>query len=91
MLAAIVVPIGSWMAYQRSAEDFRQAKLARTAAEQKQLDLSTAVAAKAEELKVRDTRLEQEGASGRRWQSRSKTCTWNTNKAANNAWPRKRD
>ena len=50
------------MAYQRSAEDFRQAKLERTAAEQKQLDLSTAVAAKADELKVRDTRLEQEAA-----------------------------
>jgi WD40 repeat protein len=60
MLAAIVIPIGSLVAYQRSAEDFRQAKLARTAAEQQQLILSTAVAAKAEEVKLRDARLGEE-------------------------------
>jgi WD40 repeat protein len=60
LLATVVLPIGSLVAFVRSNEAVRAATAERAAAEQKQQELSAAAAETTDELKSRDARLEHE-------------------------------
>lgn len=60
MLVAVVVPIASWTAYARSTVALQRAEQERAAAAAQQVQLSTAVAAKSDELNVRQMQLDEQ-------------------------------
>ena len=60
LIAALAIPIASLVAYSRTAEALRLATIERDAAEKERVDLSDAVAQKADELKKQDTRCQNQ-------------------------------
>ena len=60
LLAAVIIPVASLVAYRRSAEALRLATIARAASELERLDLSAVVSRKADELKTHEARLQSE-------------------------------
>jgi hypothetical protein len=60
LIAALAIPIASLVAYSHTADALRLATIERDAAEKERVDLSAAVAQKADELKKQDTRCQNQ-------------------------------
>jgi WD40 repeat protein len=58
VLAALIIPVASLVAYTHAAEALRQATTERAAAATERLSLTAAVAQKADEIKLHETRLQ---------------------------------